>query len=60
MQKEVSYNFELERKDIFNEDDHTIIVDGLICATLGCGPTISNAKPDADTKWGRGYWKLDI
>jgi hypothetical protein len=50
------YNFELERKDNFDENDHTIIVDGLICATLGCGPHIENAKPDADKKWGSGYW----
>ena len=42
--------------DNFDENDHTIIVDGLICATLGCGPHIENAKPDADKKWGSGYW----
>ncbi len=50
------YNFELERKDNFDENDHTIIIDGLICATLGCGPCIENAKPEADKKWGSGYW----
>jgi len=50
------YNFELERKDNFDENDHTIIIDGLICATLGCGPYIENAKPEADKKWGSGYW----
>lgn len=54
------YNFELERKDNFNENDHTIIVDGLVCATLGCGPKINHAKPDADTKWGKGYWQSNI
>ena len=52
------YNFELlYHEDNHNEGDHTIIVDGLICATLGCGPKIAHAKPSADIKYGSGYWK---
>jgi hypothetical protein len=52
------YNFELlYHENNHNEGDHTIIVDGLICATLGCGPKIAHAKPSADIKYGSGYWK---
>jgi hypothetical protein len=54
------YNFELERLESFNEGDHTIIVDDLVCATLGCGPKIEHAKLDADLKWGSGYWNKSI
>lgn len=53
------YNFVMDG----SPDDqmtHTIIVDGLTCATLGCGPAnLAVIKPDTDAKYGRGYWNLN-
>lgn len=54
------YNFELAHPVSFSEFglDHTMWIDGILCATLGMdvGTRLINARPDLDIKWGRGYW----
>ena len=50
------YNFEM-KGDQSNKDNHTIIVNGLTCATLGCGPdNLKDRNPAADKIYGSGYW----
>ena len=54
--KLILYNFEING-DKLNKDNHTIIVNNLICATLGCGPdNLKERNEDADKKYGSGYW----
>lgn len=47
----IVHNFEMEGPS------HTIMVDGLACATIGKGPTDLRARnPKHDAKYGRGWW----
>ena len=48
----VVYNF------VMKGTDHTILVDGIICATLGCGPeNLKLRDTHADEVYGSGFWK---
>jgi hypothetical protein len=49
------FNLELCKGDTFIQNDHTVIIDNVVCATMGCGPEIKNAKPSS-YKDGLGYW----
>lgn len=52
----VVYNFVMDANPI-HKDCHTIIVDGLICATLGRGPeNLKERFPEVDALWGTGFW----
>ncbi len=47
----IVHNFEMEGPS------HTIMVDGLACATIGKGPTDLRARtPQHDAKYGSGWW----
>jgi hypothetical protein len=49
------YNFEMEGNHN-NKDIHTIYVNGMLCATLGCGPDeLAIRNPEDDSKFGNGY-----
>lgn len=53
----VVYNFVMDA-DPADKDKHTIIVNDVICATLGRGPeNLARRFPDADRKFGSGFWK---
>lgn len=52
----VVYNFVMDANPM-HKDCHTIIVDGLICATLGRGPeNLKERFPEVDALWGTGFW----
>ncbi|KAH3759430.1 hypothetical protein Pelo_8755 [Pelomyxa schiedti] len=50
------YNFELEGGP--NVTDHSVIINGLVLATLGkdCGDRMTSGWPKHDILFGRGYW----
>ena len=50
------YNFVMDGSPE-HQITHTIIVNGLTCATIGCGPVnLALIKPETDAKYGRGFW----
>ena len=52
----VLYNFEM-KGDRTDKKKHTIVINGVACATLGCGPeTLQSRNPGRDRKSGSGYW----
>ena len=55
-QKLTVYNFEM-KGDKFAKKNHTIIINGIVCATLGGCPTnLKTRNPKTNTSSGTGYW----
>lgn len=54
----VLYNFEM-KGDRVDKNKHTIVINDVTCATLGCGPeNLQIRNPRRDLKSGSGYWDV--